>query len=143
MANLKQCPFCGGTAEIDTMRGYRAYVSGDLGNAVAIYCRSCDADMVRCKEDMPGLTTDEILADLVATWNRRTTSKEPAFITKDAEIARLTALLDEARNVVGALIKVRPENWDDDPEDRELYEAWAYADVLLARINHNSRATND
>jgi hypothetical protein len=57
------------------MRGYSQYPSGWPGTAVAVYCISdngaCAADMSICTEDAPGATTDELLHELAAMWNRR------------------------------------------------------------------------
>lgn len=67
MTALQCCPFCGGEAELDTRRSYRQIVTGNLGSGVAVYCVSCDADMMRCREDVPDVAAE----DLIAAWNRR------------------------------------------------------------------------
>lgn len=64
---LKPCPFCGGEAEMDTRQGYLALGTGRLGNRIAVYCRSCNADMGVCVEDVPDIEPEQV-ADM---WNRR------------------------------------------------------------------------
>jgi len=64
---LLRCPFCGGQAEMDTRQGYRALGTGRMGNRIAIYCRSCDADMGVCIEDVPDITPEQV----AEMWNRR------------------------------------------------------------------------
>lgn len=64
---LLPCPFCGGEAEMDTRQGYLALGTGRLGNRIAAYCRSCNADMGVCVEDVPDIEPEQV-ADM---WNRR------------------------------------------------------------------------
>lgn len=68
---LKQCPFCKGVAEADSMQGYRAMRDGRVGNQCAVYCTSCDAHMSMCHADFPELSVDEMMAILTDAWNRR------------------------------------------------------------------------
>lgn len=79
MVELKPCPFCGGTPELDTRRYYKS-LEGRSGSGVAIYCVSndphCVADMMLCREDMPECSTDDLVAELAEQWNRR--HNEPA-----------------------------------------------------------------
>lgn len=71
--NLKTCPFCGGAAESDSRRQYRALDTGDIGDAVAVYCiGSCGADISVRLADVPGLSREDALAVVVEHWNRRT-----------------------------------------------------------------------
>lgn len=65
------CPFCGGEAETDSQRSYRALHSGKLGRSVAVYCTKCSADMSFCCEDASGVDPDVLFADMVAAWNKR------------------------------------------------------------------------
>lgn len=51
--NLKHCPFCGGTPDLDAFQDYRAVKTGEPGTAVAIYCTVCNAEMTLCREDLP------------------------------------------------------------------------------------------
>ena len=71
---LKDCPFCGGVAEMDTRRAYRSLSSGHLGTAVSIYCCGCSADMMHCYEDNPGTDPEALWDDLRDQWNRRTSA---------------------------------------------------------------------
>lgn len=75
--NLLDCPFCGGTAEIDCQRGYCAISDGSIGSGVAIYCLSCNAEMMLCREDMPVCDTDELTSILVENWNKRAAAGMP------------------------------------------------------------------
>ena len=72
MADLKPCPFCGAEPEVDMNQGYRALVSGKIGTSVAIYCTECEAHMSLCREDVPILTSDDMLRILTENWNKRT-----------------------------------------------------------------------
>lgn len=71
MADLLPCPFCGGNAELDTRRSYRKIGSGDLDDAVAVYCLECTADHMACRADHIGLTTNDLVDIVSAAWNRR------------------------------------------------------------------------
>lgn len=73
--DLLPCPFCGGEAELDTQRGYRALSSGRLGNACAAYCTKCEADMTICLEDVPDWSVEEAAQYVTERWNTRTPSK--------------------------------------------------------------------
>lgn len=73
--DLLPCPFCGGEAELDTQRGYRALSSGRLGNACAAYCTKCEADMTICLEDVPGWSLEEAAQYVTECWNARAPSK--------------------------------------------------------------------
>ena len=68
---LLPCPFCGGVAEQDYQQPYRSISAGKLGKACTIYCTECSANMVLCHEDHPGVSPDDLMAELVAAWNRR------------------------------------------------------------------------
>lgn len=76
-AELKPCPFCGGSAEADYCRGYRALGDGRLGNAAAIYCTECHADMTLCYRDVPDLDHDQAMISLAEAWNKRTPTHQP------------------------------------------------------------------
>lgn len=74
---LKPCPFCGGPAELDTMRGYIAIATGRMGNEVAIYCIECSADMSLCHEDVPDMSIDDMVFALTEAWNKRDAPADP------------------------------------------------------------------
>jgi hypothetical protein len=70
--DLKDCPFCGGVAETDSLQPYRAIHDGHMGNQAAIYCTgSCSATMTLCHADVPHMTPEECLQVLTENWNRR------------------------------------------------------------------------
>src|SRR5688500_18154509 len=68
---LLPCPFCGGAAEIDYSRGFRATSSGKLENAVAVYCLDCSADMTLCRSDHREYDAEQLGDMLIENWNRR------------------------------------------------------------------------
>lgn len=70
--NLLPCPFCGGEAEMDTMRGYLTVPDGRLDNAVAIYCAACGVDQSICRADHHDLDTDQLISIVTEAWNKRT-----------------------------------------------------------------------
>lgn len=73
MSNAQQltaCPFCGEPVEYDLNLGFVTY-NYKPGNAVAIYCSKCPADMTLCHEDFPQHSPEELFAMLVERWNRR------------------------------------------------------------------------
>jgi hypothetical protein len=70
---LAPCPFCGGRAELDTHRSFRALQTGRVENACAVYCLECSADQSFCYSDAPGVDREAIVADVIARWNRRPT----------------------------------------------------------------------
>lgn len=67
---LKPCPFCGGEAEGDAMRGFIDY-KGRPSNAVAIYCLGCEAEFSLCYKDFPEHTPEMLMDILVERWNNR------------------------------------------------------------------------
>lgn len=71
MAELLPCPFCGGDAEQDYQRSFRHLSGGRLDHGAAIYCTSCNADMIMCRADHPELSDEERMAVMVENWNRR------------------------------------------------------------------------
>jgi hypothetical protein len=69
---LLPCPFCGGDAELDTMREYRS-LSGYYAHEVVIYCvGDCQAEIGICHEDVPEASTDDLVAEVTKHWNTRT-----------------------------------------------------------------------
>lgn len=75
-AALLPCPFCGAEAELGTRRPYRNITSGRLGDATAIYCTKCHADMAICHEEFRDHTVDELVGILREAWNRRAIDAE-------------------------------------------------------------------
>lgn len=73
MENLKPCPFCGGKAETDTMRGFRNISTGGIEDQLAIYCLECEADMSICLSDDPYAEIDQ----LIEKWNARAYEWQP------------------------------------------------------------------
>jgi Restriction alleviation protein Lar len=71
---LKPCPFCGGVAEIDVMRGYSHYpptrTAFNTGSDVAIYCTSCNAEMAFDPAEN-GDTREHVESWLIEAWNTR------------------------------------------------------------------------
>lgn len=75
---LLPCPFCGGTAESDTMQGFRRMKDGAVSNAVAIYCTKCSATITMCHEDHPEYFPSTLLEILREAWNVRVPNKDSA-----------------------------------------------------------------
>lgn len=74
---LLPCPFCGADAEQDYTRSFRHLSGGTIDHGAAIYCTSCNADMIMCRGDHPELSDEERMAVMVENWNRRTPSPQP------------------------------------------------------------------
>ena len=64
---LKPCPMCGGPAEMDTLRGYRRWSDGSVGNAIAVYCTECTLEISVCRDDVPDIEPEQV----AEMWNRR------------------------------------------------------------------------
>jgi len=79
--NLLPCPFCGEPAECDSCRGFIDY-KGKPGNAVAIYCTKCNADMTLCYGDFPGDTPEQLMEILAENWNRRPSKPQPELVNE-------------------------------------------------------------
>lgn len=76
-APLKPCPFCAAEAESDSQRGYRNISTGNLENAAAIYCTSCNADMTWCYRDTPEIEREQVMTLLAEQWNTRAITAHP------------------------------------------------------------------
>lgn len=74
---LLPCPFCGGDAEQDYQRAFRHLSGGRLDHGAAIYCTSCNADMIMCRADHPELSDEQRMAVMVENWNRRAPAPQP------------------------------------------------------------------
>lgn len=81
MGELLPCPFCGGSAETDSNQSYRDITTGQLADAVAVYCTGCGAYMIRCRVDHRGSDAGDLMADLIEAWNKRTPPRIGAGIT--------------------------------------------------------------
>ena len=68
------CPFCGGTAELDTHQAYAQIANGRIGHRVVVYCADCGADQGTCVEDAPDIHPNEV----IERWNKRATSDAQA-----------------------------------------------------------------
>lgn len=84
---LLPCPFCGGDAEADHMQSYRSMSDGRIDHGAAIYCLSCNANMIICRGDHPELSDEERMAIMVENWNRRAAPPQRAafLATEDGE----------------------------------------------------------
>ncbi len=71
---LKPCPMCGGPAEMDTLRGYRRWSDGSVGNAIAVYCTECTLEISVCRDDVPDIEPEQV----AEMWNRRAQPAAPA-----------------------------------------------------------------
>lgn len=109
--DLLPCPFCGGEAELDSQRGYAQYPSGKPGSGVAIYCATCSADMHLCREDMPDISTEEMVGVLTNEWNRRA---HPAA-EQEGEMAGMVKTLAQSvcRDVAELPDRSSPDDWPD------------------------------
>lgn len=71
MVSLLPCPFCGAAAEVDTRRPYRNISTGNIEDAVAVYCTECIADMSLCLRDVSPLSREDALVLVTERWNTR------------------------------------------------------------------------
>jgi hypothetical protein len=69
---------------MDTRRAYRNISTGQLGDAVAIYCLRCSADMNACRADHSGLSDEDLICMVSEMWNQRAPS-EPATVSEGEE----------------------------------------------------------
>ena len=65
-ANLKPCPFCGETAEMDAHQSYRS-MNGRMLTRISIYCTRCPANISESPADLPDITENQV----VEMWNQR------------------------------------------------------------------------
>lgn len=104
---LLPCPFCGGIAEIDTCRPYRSISGGGLGNGIAVYCISCDAEMMRCRADVPDVTAEE----MVEQWNTRASPASRVNAALLDALRDFTSLTEESRGVDGYHLNGTTAEW--------------------------------
>ena len=133
MTDLKPCPFCGGVAESDSRRAYRALAGGQLGNACAVYCTACEADISVCLEDVPEWSTEEALQYVTERWNTR-----PREAELEAEIAELRALITDPRTVT--MTRARYEEYQAAEERLAAYEGQLTAEEMRERCAVIARA---
>lgn len=76
MADLKNCPFCGGEAEC-----YRTVIKTNLGysDAVAVRCAACGAKTGYVLFDGRKHPNGEEYTEAIEAWNRRAESEELKF----------------------------------------------------------------
>jgi len=98
--DLMPCAHCGGVAEQDYRQSYRS-IAGRLGEACAIYCTSCSANMTLCHEDHTGVSVEHLMDELVAAWNRRAIPTTPAPAVDEAAKPRILLLPSGAGVCVG------------------------------------------
>lgn len=104
MTDLKPCPFCGGTADIDTQREYCS-PRGNFGEECAVYCLKCDADMSMPYRDLPGWMVDEVAGLVVERWNSR--AHDPAsFEAGEHSMRKRAAALVGAHSDLPATTKI-------------------------------------
>lgn len=87
MNKLKPCPFCGGVAEMDTLRAYLALGTGRMGHALAVYCTTCSADIAVCYADVPDIQPEQV-ADM---WNKREADDIATLVARLARALRRAA----------------------------------------------------
>ena len=75
---LKGCPACGTVPECDSKQAYRILSSGEMGEALAIYCPHCDVSLTVCKEDVPDMTMEALLH----IWNNQPLVDNMAALVK-------------------------------------------------------------
>lgn len=68
---LLACPFCGEAAELDRLQPYRHYDTGKPDVQAAVYCTKCGARHDFCYADATYMPKDDVVAMVVANWNRR------------------------------------------------------------------------
>lgn len=135
---LLPCPFCGGIAETDARRSYREITSGRLGQAFAIYCLSCSADMTFCHADHDGLNAAEIEALAVEQWNTRAPDAERDTLRNQVGISN--AVRDAALETRDR-IEARAERAEAElAEARALLKRVAECGTFTAELRDLSRA---
>lgn len=117
---LLPCPFCGGESESDSHRHYRNISTGNLEKSAAIYCTSCNADMMWCYRDTPEIEREQVMSLLIEQWNTRATL-QPDGERREAIAKALWETHDGSKWYPWAEMP---------PYDRECY--YKYADALFA-----------
>lgn len=122
---LLPCPFCGGDAEQDYQRSFRHLSGGRLDHGAAIYCTSCNADMIMCRADHPELSDEERMAVMVENWNRRT----PAPVSKESGwcSGRETPLSNAAQVFIGDLQRRAEANAEGEIRPKEASDVFDQA----------------
>ncbi len=85
---LKPCPMCGGPAEMDTLRGYRRWSDGSVGNAIAVYCTECTLEISVCRDDVPDIEPEQV----AEMWNRRAQPAAPAVCSSCDGTGKISGL---------------------------------------------------
>lgn len=118
---LKPCPFCGGAAELDREQAYRVMKSGHISERAAVYCTRCTADMGFCYADGPGTPREDIVNEMVDSWNRRTPNR--------SELAQRTPVpTHECEFRIGQAVHLANPYPEDDPSRvyRVTAISWEY-----------------
>ena len=85
---LKPCPMCGGPAEMDTLRGYRRWSDGSVGNAIAVYCTECTLEISVCRDDVPDIEPEQV----AEMWNRRAQPAAPSVCSSCDGTGKISGL---------------------------------------------------
>lgn len=100
---LLPCPFCGGEAESDHLRGYLTMMGGRLDHGAAIYCTSCHADMMICRADTREWSDEERMAVLREAWNRRASPAQVAVPADPIDWQRIDNALVSCASLIRTL----------------------------------------
>jgi restriction alleviation protein Lar len=132
--SLEPCPFCGEPAELDRSRGFRA-MNGKLGDAVAIYCTACNADMTLCKDDVRPMTDDEMVELLTEQWNKRSLHYEQ--LTREISSRSISQLPGLLQCVV-RMCSIQPVFKDKEAMLRFVDRAWKMGGVGNAEMRQEA-----
>lgn len=108
--SLAPCPFCGQEAEQDFQQSYRDMQTGRVDHGAAVYCTGCNANMIMCRGDHPGLSDEERMAVVVEGWNRRTPPPSSHLLgLSDAQVEAVLHLVESRLCIIWSKIGAREE----------------------------------